>query len=1081
MAFNKAKAMQEAENLVVQGKISQAIKRYFDIFEKDPSELILLNTIGDLYIRDKNVSEGLKQFYRLAEAYVQDGFNLKAIAIYKKIVKLEPDSVDPLLKLVELYQAQRLGREARELCYQVADCYKKKRQNDKALETLRKVVQMEAENAAARARLAAFCEEIGRKDEAAQVYLETAQLTFRRGDTAAGQMALKKAQELAPNDPQVQLAKAREALALKHPEKVEAILSATPALKDDPAGRSLLIDSYLAMQQPEKAETLVLGLFRATPTDFSPLASFVSVCVQVGRFDTATKALAAVADELIKQRTTSPLMASLRQIWGKSPQHVPTLELILRICDETRDEDALPEILEALGNTYVQCGQFEKAEEPFQRLLSREPANERYKGLLRNVLQKQGKELGKAGVAELPSPAAAPTQEKGAPGPTPPFLHAADRETAVKEALENSELYARYHLVKKAVAELDRILEVYPDEAEVHRRLVGMCWKDMPERAEQAAQALSRIYTQQGDAEGAKRFARIAGGRDAPAVEAPPPQAVPAPTGSPGPPPPPPPAQPAPTAAGETAAVSASLLTPVQVAEATATPQVSPADSAGVTIEVPPPAEQEAPGAVPVQSPLDLSASQSAESPTTTAPEMSLDASIPPASEAPPPLELPLDLATPPPSAPPLDASSEIHEIDLSEDWQFFLTHKPAAAPAPEAPQEAVSFNYDDSRIEVNFYLEQGFVEEARRAVEDLERTLPGDPRIAELRALVEAETGAPVAEVAEKQPEEEALKPTSLEAVAPPAEEVVEQVELASSYGAPEPEPQPASAPPISLREEEVPAEATLGVGVEPASDLLSDFTEAFESAGGGEEIPARATLRARVEPMTDLVGDLVAASEPAKGGEEIPTEATLGVTAEPKTDLLGDLVEALESARGGLEEPSPLPAPPSAPTVELATGFTAPTPAQASPLSGLLEEIGEAPGAGPVEEDDPETHYSLGVAFREMKLLDEAIGEFQKVVKRAGKTHLPPNYLQACTLLARCFMDKGMAPLAVKWYGRALETPDLDEEAWLALQYDLGVAYEQAGDLPRALEKFSEVYSQNIDFRDVAQKIRTFQQKGS
>ena len=56
MAFNKAKALQEAEKLVIQGKISQAIKRYFDILDRDPSDLILLNTIGDLYIRDRNAS-----------------------------------------------------------------------------------------------------------------------------------------------------------------------------------------------------------------------------------------------------------------------------------------------------------------------------------------------------------------------------------------------------------------------------------------------------------------------------------------------------------------------------------------------------------------------------------------------------------------------------------------------------------------------------------------------------------------------------------------------------------------------------------------------------------------------------------------------------------------------------------------------------------------------------------------------------------------------------------------------------------------------------------------------------------------
>ena len=271
MAFNKAKALQEAEKLVIQGKISKAIKRYFDILEKDPSDVILLNTIGDLYIRDRNVSEGLKQFYRLAEAYVQDGFTLKATAIYRKIVKLEPDSVEPLLKLVELYQAQRLAREAREVSYQVAECYKKKKQNDKALETLRKVVQLDVENVPARVRLAAFYEEIGRKDEATQVYLETVQFAFRRSDLAAAQVILKKVRELDPDDPQVHLLRAREALASKHPEEVETILSAIPGLKDDPTGRSLLIDSYLSTQQLEKAEKLVPDLFRANPTDFSPV------------------------------------------------------------------------------------------------------------------------------------------------------------------------------------------------------------------------------------------------------------------------------------------------------------------------------------------------------------------------------------------------------------------------------------------------------------------------------------------------------------------------------------------------------------------------------------------------------------------------------------------------------------------------------------------------------------------------------------------------------------------------------------------------------------------------------------------
>jgi tetratricopeptide (TPR) repeat protein len=871
MAFNKAKALQEAEKLVIQGKISKAIKRYFDILERDPSDVILLNTIGDLYIRDRNVSEGLKQFYRLAEAYVQDGFTLKATAIYRKIVKLEPDSVEPLLKLVELYQAQRLAREAREVSYQVAECYKKKKQNDKALETLRKVVQLDVENVPARVRLAAFYEEIGRKDEATQVYLETAQLAFRRSDLAAAQVILKKVRELDPDDPQVHLLRAREALASKHPEEVETILSAIPGLKDDPTGRSLLIDSYLSTQQLDKAEKLVPDLFRAHPTDFSPVASFVSACVQVDEFDTALRALSGLADELIKQGNTSSLMQSLRLIWSKSPQHLPTLELIYRICDEREEEYALTEILEALGHAYVQCGQFEKAEQAFQRLVSHEPANQHYKVLLKQVLKKQGKEVDKAFVAGLPSSAIDLTQEKGSAAPAASALVDAEREAMVKQALDNSELLARYHLVEKAVAELDRVLEVYPDEPEIHRRLVGMCWKVMSERAEQAAQALVRIYTRQGDTASAKRYAQMAVGREALAAEAIPLPAVRAPALRPESLPPPP-AQPVPAAPGEIKLASGFSLTPVQGPETAPTPHAS--------------------------------------SP-----------------------------------APPRGSTSKIQEIDLSKDWESFQAR-------------GSSFNYEDSRIEVNFYIQNGFLEEAMKAVKEWERRLPGEPRIAELRALVEAHTGPMAAEVPAKQP--------------------------------------------------------------------AGTFT---------------------------------------------------GAT----TNLLGDLADAFGSAMGEWAEIPPPPGPPSAPTAGPTTISTAPTPAPASPLSGWLEEIGEPLAMEPEEEDDPETHYNLGVAFREMNLLDEAIGEFQKVVKGAGKGAHPPNYLQACSLLAICFMDKGMAPIAVKWYCRALESPDLDEEALLALQYDLGVAYEQAGDARRALEKFTEVYGQNIDFRDVAEKIRIFQQKGS
>ena len=90
--------------------------------------------------------------------------------------------------------------------------------------------------------------------------------------------------------------------------------------------------------------------------------------------------------------------------------------------------------------------------------------------------------------------------------------------------------------------------------------------------------------------------------------------------------------------------------------------------------------------------------------------------------------------------------------------------------------------------------------------------------------------------------------------------------------------------------------------------------------------------------------------------------------------------------------------------------------------------------------EDEDLETHYNLGIAYREMGLLDEAIGEFQKVAKAVQKGK-PFRYSMNCaTLLALSFMDKGEPKIASLWYQRALEVPGLDQEAVLALRYDLG-----------------------------------------
>ena len=145
--------------------------------------------------------------------------------------------------------------------------------------------------------------------------------------------------------------------------------------------------------------------------------------------------------------------------------------------------------------------------------------------------------------------------------------------------------------------------------------------------------------------------------------------------------------------------------------------------------------------------------------------------------------------------------------------------------------------------------------------------------------------------------------------------------------------------------------------------------------------------------------------------------------------------------------------------------------------PLKDVFDEFRAELGEMGAEDEDLETHYNLGIAFREMGLLEEAIGEFQKVAKASDNGKVFRYAMQCCTLLGLAFMEKGQPGIAAIWYDRALQTPGMDTESKLALRYDLGVAQESAGDLEAALKSFSQVYAINIDYRDVAERIHSLQ----
>ncbi|HMM35854.1 MAG TPA: tetratricopeptide repeat protein, partial [Thermoanaerobaculia bacterium] len=116
----------------------------------------------------------------------------------------------------------------------------------------------------------------------------------------------------------------------------------------------------------------------------------------------------------------------------------------------------------------------------------------------------------------------------------------------------------------------------------------------------------------------------------------------------------------------------------------------------------------------------------------------------------------------------------------------------------------------------------------------------------------------------------------------------------------------------------------------------------------------------------------------------------------------------------------------------------------------------------------EDYETHYNLGIAYKEMGLTDEAIGEFQLAAKD------PLHAVECCAMLGLCFLEKGLPQLAVKWYRKGLDTVGIKDDDRLGLQYALAGVLEQVGDAEGAYRTYLEIFSSNAAYRDVPARIK-------
>ncbi|MBZ5568116.1 MAG: tetratricopeptide repeat protein [Acidobacteriia bacterium] len=879
--FNKAKVLSSAEKYVQQGKLQNAIAEYEKVAKEDSRDLTVLNTIGDLYARLGQSDRATAYFRRVGDAYAADGFTVKSIAMYKKLTKLAPSSVEGLQKLAELYTQQGLYNDARQQYVALADHWMRANDLEGAARVFQKMLELDPENAAMQSKLADLYIRMGKKEDAKEIYFRAAESLYQRAAMDAADEALGRILSIDPTNVRALLK--RGLIAVDSGDGAGAVLhlQSIPHIDANPDALGILLRAHLVSGDHAEGEK-VARMLATQHKDLSGIQALAESLMSHGSCQQGLAVYREFSGQLSVSNTES-LQRALEGALHKVQEDATLLEIVRELYTQLGDKGHVNECSELLAHALVQSGDLKRARDLYRELADSEPENPAHEQNYRQVLAKLGEDAAIRPLTQAEGSQAFMVDELEMTAPTVAQEYPEAVAESVKAALTDSELLDSYNLPEKALAPLEKVLPQAPRDVRLNQRLASLyAAADRFADAARCCQILESVYRQVGHLDEAKQYAEMA------------------------------------------AKYAERAGTPLAGVAAPAPP------AADFTVEAQPPA-------------------------------VSVEAEVPAAASA---------------------TGAPTHEIDLSDEWETHAAAEPVPQPVP--PTAAVA----DLLNEIRFYVSQAMWNEARAALEHCQVLSPGNPDLAALQAQL------PVA--AAPAPAIEAQPPDEVSVEAPP----------------------PASA--------EVSVEVTAPPPPEPA----------------WEQPPSAAPA---VAAKADVLGDMVSDLEASLGADF----AIAGTTAAPPRPV----AQPATAAPGGLSQE---------------------VHAEASNvLSDMFAEFKEDAEAGADQVEDPDTHYNLGVAFREMGLMDEAIGELQKVCHAIDKGAAFSQTMQAYTWLAQCFVEKGVPEASFKWYERALKIAT-DEQQRLSLHYDFANACEAAGNRQTALQHFMEVYGSNIDYRDVAERIK-------
>ena len=379
MAFDKAKVLKAAEKFLSQGKINAAIKEYRQIVDNDTDDLTTLNMLGDLYVRSGKKEEAVSCFERIAEHYSAQQFNLKAIAMYKKIERIR--TRDPIIayKLAELYASQGLVHDARAQYLVVADAYTRSGDNKKTLDVLHKIADLDPNNTEIRLKLADGYVKENMRREAADAYIQAANRLHQTGAHEKALDAYAKALQLVRDDREALRGTLETHIARGTADEAAEVLErAVEGQEDDPELVSMLARAHLEAEDPrgaERATSLLMTQDSGKYTEFLPVTRLY---LKLGEVDETIRILSTIIERMLAGREERELLEIVNQVLDRNPDHVAALRMLVRIHWWQRDMDALRSSLERLAESAEASELVDEERYALTQLVRLAPDEQRY-------------------------------------------------------------------------------------------------------------------------------------------------------------------------------------------------------------------------------------------------------------------------------------------------------------------------------------------------------------------------------------------------------------------------------------------------------------------------------------------------------------------------------------------------------------------------------------------------------------------------------------------------------------------------------------------------------------------------------